>query len=88
MFFKPMETTIVRLKISKGEIIQNCDVYIGRKCNMGGWNLHASKWANPFTIKEYGSVDVVIEKYRKYILGRKDLLDSLHELKGKTLGCW
>lgn len=63
------------------------DVYIGR----------GSKWGNPFTHitsfktkAEYivESRTVAIEKYREYILNNKELLDSLHELKGKTLGCF
>jgi hypothetical protein len=24
----------------------------------------------------------------RYVLGRQDLMRSLHELKGKRLGCW
>ena len=82
------KTRVVRLKRSKQQIIQDCDVYIGRKLTMGGWNLPQSKWANPFTIKDHGSAEIVVEKYRKYLLDRQDLLDSLDELKGKTLGCW
>ena len=30
----------------------------------------------------------VVAKYRKWILKNKELLNSLHELKGKTLGCF
>lgn len=30
----------------------------------------------------------VIEKYRKYLLGRVDLLRELEELRGMRLGCW
>lgn len=62
------------------------DIYIGRQCNMGGWNLPSSKWHNPFTSKKYG--DGVCDMYRNYVENRKDLLESLHELKGKKLGCW
>lgn len=54
------------------------DVYIGRP----------SKWGNPFVIGRNGSREDVIEKYRKYLLSSPDLLNSLHELKDKTLGCW
>jgi len=54
------------------------DVYIGRP----------SKWGNPFLIGKDGSRKAVIDKYEKYILSRPDLLADLHELKGKTLGCW
>jgi hypothetical protein len=54
------------------------DVYIGRP----------SKWGNPFVIGIDGTRSEVIEKYREWILTQPDLLNSLHELKGKTLGCW
>ena len=54
---------------------ENYDVYIGR----------SSKWGNPF---KDGTRKQVIEKYRKYILSNKELLDSLDELEGKILGCW
>lgn len=54
------------------------DVYIGRP----------SKWGNIFQIGPDGTRDIVIEKYRNWILQQEDLLNSLHEIKGKTLGCW
>lgn len=82
------ETKVVRLKRENGRITQNCDLYIGRRWKMGGWDLPQSKWANPFTIKKSGSADKAISSYREYLLSRKDLMNSLHELEGKTLGCW
>ena len=54
------------------------DVYIGRP----------SKWGNPFEIGSDGTRDEVIAKYRAWILTQDELINSLHELKGKTLGCW
>jgi len=54
------------------------DVYIGRP----------SKWGNPFEIGKDGSRKEVIEKYRKYVLENEELMNDLHELKGKVLGCW
>ena len=67
------------------------DVYIGRG--------QGSKWGNPFThiddkktIAKYivSSRDEAIQRYREWILTGegKWLLDYLHELDGKTLGCW
>lgn len=53
------------------------DVYIGRP----------SKWGNPFTLKD-GTRDEVIRKYEMYLQNSPFLLNSLHELKGKILGCW
>jgi len=63
------------------------DVYIGR----------GSKWGNPFThIKDrktkaefiVESREESIEKYRQWILSQPNLLNDIHELKGKTLGCF
>lgn len=78
---------LVRIRRNKLGIIQDCDVYIGRSNNQGGWNLSQSKWANPYTIKQYGSVAKVCELYFNYIV-HSDLFQDLPELDGKTIGCW
>jgi len=57
---------------------ESYDVYIGR----------GSKWGNLFIIGRDGTREMVIEKYRNYILSNQKLLAALHELKGKVLGCW
>ncbi len=57
---------------------ENYDIYIGRP----------SKWGNPFREGKDGTRKEVINKYRKYILSNKDLMNSLGELEGKILGCW
>lgn len=66
---------------------QAYDVYIGRP----------SKWGNPFSHKTGTKAKYktdtraeAIEKYRDWILhgAGKHLLNDMHELKGKTLGCW
>ena len=54
------------------------DIYIGRP----------SKWGNPFQIGKDGTRDEVIEKFKNWILTQPNLLKDLHEIKGKTLGCW
>ncbi len=54
------------------------DVYIGRP----------SKWGNPFSIGVHGTRDQVIEKYKVWVLGQDELMDSIQELEGKVLGCW
>lgn len=81
-------TRVVRLRRRAGEVIQDCDVYIGRECQQGGWNLMESKWVNPFTIKREGSAKKAIEKYASYLNEKPELLAALPELRGKTLGCW
>lgn len=66
---------------------ESYDIYIGR----------GSKWGNPFThINDretkaefvVGSRGESIEKYREYIMNKPELLNSLHELAGKRLGCF
>ena len=54
------------------------DVYIGRN----------SKWGNPFKIGIDGTREDVIEQYRDWIQTQSHLLNSLEELRGKTLGCF
>lgn len=61
------------------------DVYIGRP----------SKWGNPFTHKSGTRAEIMVNsreeavsRYREWIQTQPQLLSALHELKGKTLGCW
>lgn len=61
------------------------DVYIGRP----------SKWGNPFshksgTLAKYkvSSREEAIKKYEEWIVTQPHLMNSLHELRGKKLGCW
>lgn len=54
------------------------DVYIGRP----------SKWGNPFAIGKNDNRENVIKRYREWVVTQSHLMNSLHELKGKTLGCW
>ena len=61
------------------------DIYIGRP----------SIWGNPYsheegTLAEF-KVDTreeAVKKYEEYLLNNKKLMNSLTELKHKTLGCW
>lgn len=54
------------------------DVYIGRP----------SKWGNPFIIGKDGTRKEVIQKYKAWILTNQELLNQLHEIKGKVKGCF
>ena len=78
----------VRLKIKGGNVVQDCDIYIGRRFTMGGWNLQESIFANPYRLKECSSREECLEKYKNYLLSRNDLLQSLSILSGKTIGCF
>jgi hypothetical protein len=64
----------------------NYHVYIGRVNDRYG--LKQSKWANPFRIGKDGTREEVIEKYKIWFAGQPHLVNSLPELRGKTLGCW
>ena len=64
-------TTVVNIAKS------DYDVYIGR----------GSKWGNPFVIGVDGGRRTVIDRYREQLLGHQELLNDLHELRGKRLGC-
>lgn len=76
------KTNVVNLKHTK-----EYDVYCGR----------GSKWGNPFThIKHKDTLAQfvvntrkdAIDSYEKWILTQEHLLNDLHELRGKTLGCY
>jgi hypothetical protein len=54
------------------------DVYLGRP----------GKWGNPFEIGKDGTREEVVAKYRAWVVTQPHLMQSLHELKGKTLACW
>lgn len=53
------------------------DIYIGRP----------GPWGNPFR----GERQTVINQYREWVMYHEDaqpLRESIHTLRGKTLGCW
>lgn len=79
---------VVRIRRQNGMVVQGCDVYIGRACNQGGWNLPLSKWYNPFTIKACGNAQEACRRYDIYLRNSPHLIQDLPELKGKVLGCW
>jgi hypothetical protein len=63
------------------------DIYIGR----------GSKWGCPYTIIKdrptlaseiVDSKEEALAKYKEYVLNSPELMDSLDELEGKTLGCF
>lgn len=68
-----MKTIVVNVKSSK------CDVYIGR----------GSKWGNPFKMQNQSEAERerVIKLYHDYLFS-SGLINDVHELKGKSLGCY
>lgn len=82
----PMKESTCRVVHCKKEPY---DVYIGRP----------SKWGNPFTHIKDGKTlakfvvndrEEAVQAYRQWITegDGKHLLNDLHELEGKSLGCW
>lgn len=75
-----MPTTVVNMKID------GFDVYIGR----------GSKWGNPFTHLKSKTLatykvetrEEAIYEYENWVKTQPELMNSLHELKGKVLGCF
>lgn len=72
---------------------EDYDVYIGRgNCPKTG---KPSKWGNPYshkdgTLAKYKTKtrQEAIDKYEEYLLDNEELMNSLHELKYKKIGCW
>lgn len=77
-----METTVVNI------LKESYDILIDR----------TTMWGNPFKIGKDGTRDEVIEKHKKWLNGtdykdfmqeqRKFVLNNIHELRDKILGCW
>ncbi|MHB1952477.1 MAG: DUF4326 domain-containing protein [Sulfobacillus sp.] len=83
-----MTPSVVRIRRKSGQVVQDCDVYIGRSWHMGGWSLNQSKWHNPYKLSQFPTREACLQAYEKHIRSRKDLLEALSELKGKKLGCF
>lgn len=64
---------------------ESFDIYIGRPSKRGNPYSHKRGTLAKFLVS---SRNEAIEKYESYLLDNKNLMDSLKELKGKTLGCW
>jgi len=89
----PSGCKVVKIARKGGKIDVDCDIYIGRRCTMGGWNLSDSKWYNPFKVDQNNDIHKVLRDFEFYMkthgdYGQKNLMNDLHELKGKVLGCW
>jgi hypothetical protein len=61
-------------------------VYIGRVNNR--YQLPASKWANPFGIKQEANREVIIATYERWLRSQRHLMDALPELRGLDIVCW
>ena len=46
-------------------------------------------WGNPFLLGRDGDREEVLDRYRRWLLARPQLIDrARRELRGKTLGCF
>ena len=68
------QTTVVNLRTAP------FDIYIGRAGK--GQN---GKWGNPFST---GTREENIKNFEEYLINNKELMQDLHELRGKRLGCF
>lgn len=63
------------------------DVYIGR---LPGGKFN--KWAYPKELRDTFPKGTprktIVDAYEEYLLSNKELMNDLHELKDKVLGCW
>lgn len=80
--------TVVRLRRKGGVEVVSCDIYIGRRMTMGGWNLPDSKWANPYKVGRDGNLREVLAMYEAHVRASRRLMSELPELRGRRLGCW
>jgi len=88
MFVKKKKCRVVCLKRVGGRIKEQFDVYIGRACFRGGWELAESKWHNPYSIAVCGTAEKAVAAFETYLKASPVLTADIHELKGKVLGCW
>ena len=70
------------------------NVYVGRSGriwihgdNKRIFNYKGSKWSNPFKVTKESSLEESLTQYIDYIV-ESGLIHDIHEMKGKTLGCW
>jgi len=95
--------TVVCLKRKvTGEVVQGCDVYIGRACTMDGWSLQESIWANPFKVtkadqKNPAALVYCLQQYEDHIRQRiaaewavfgPALFGMISQGRSLTLGCF
>ena len=78
-----MKCVPITISVPKDMVVVHCkksafDIYIGRP----------SKWGNPFVLGRDGTRSEVVAKYEAWLRMQPHLMSSLHELRGKKLGCW
>ena len=71
-------------------------VYVGRANSR--YRLSASKWGNPMTVREIHALrpglskeeayQAAVDWYKGYLATSPELLEAIHELRGKDLVCY
>ena len=62
------------------------DIYVGRKHKTDF--PEGSIWGNPFWLPDESQREVILAKYTTWLSTQDHLLQQIHTLKGKKLGCW
>ena len=71
------------------------NIYIGRNAaKYTKKDVPESKWVNPYLVSQWKGpseewiLEDIMKTYENYVRNTPLLMESLHELKGKELGCW
>lgn len=84
----------IRVRIQRrrdGTIVQDCDRYVGRACDLGGWDLKRDAFCNPITLQQCKNSNAeAVRRYRGYLASQPGLLRRIvgGELDGLRLGCF
>lgn len=91
--------TVVRVRAKvTGELVQGCDLYVGRACYRKPWRQQASEFANPFSAKRYGRAESLV-LYEQHVRDTPELWHGLDQIAvvalkqyqtglPMSLGCW
>lgn len=64
-------------------------VYVGRTLKLANQRVvPGSQWGNPYKVSKNLTSDEVLAKYESYVRRTDFLMNNIHKLEGKTLGCW
>ena len=72
--------------------LKDINLWIARKDTLYVGRFHprfgASKFANPFKLKNCSSRNECLEMYEQHIRATPQLFNAINELEGLELGCW
>jgi hypothetical protein len=76
------------MKRRHGEVVYEYDIYVGRHCYRGGWELPASIFANPYPVGTRHTREESLRLYWNHLFEHQHLLEQLPTLAGKRVGCF